>query len=209
MRIPSGDLAPARRGRRYGAYGSRRRQVRRTVLALVLVAVVVGGVGLLRADDAAAPDRLGAPSACPTPSPTPSAALPAPAQVSLRVLNGTDRDGLSTGIGGQLQARGFRVTDRSNAPKALAGGSRVYFGPGARAAATLVALQVVGARLAPVGDAPAGAIDLVLGSSFTRLRTDAEIAELARDVLTGRVDLEGPDELVAPAPSPSASGACG
>ncbi|MCW2605774.1 MAG: LytR family transcriptional regulator, partial [Frankiales bacterium] len=116
--------------------------------------------------------------------------LPAPGQVRLRLLNGTPRDGLGRTVGAALAARGFGVLSTGNAPAPLPGPSRVAFGPGGRPAATLLAAHVSGARLVPSPAMPRGAVDLVLGAAFVRLRTPAEVA---RSVTA----------LTAPAPAPA------
>ena len=199
MRIPSGDLSPARRHRR-----RRRGRLLPAVLALACVAAVGGGAYALRRDDAAVPDRLAGPSPtpCATPSPAPAPAavpavrpaltLPAPGQAAFRLLNGTARDGLGRTVGDELARRGFKVKSTGNAPKALSGPSRVYFGPGGRPAAQLVAIHVIGAELAPVPNAPKGAVDLVLGSGFTRLRTADEVRDFTRRVLAGTAPTAAP-----------------
>ena len=170
MRIPSGDLAPARRRRH------RRRGPLAAVLAVVLLAAAAGAY-VLRRDDGAAPAAR--PSACATTGPVAAPAaprLPAPRTVRLRLLNGTPRDGLARVVGAELSRRGFVVTLTANAPKPLAGHSVVTYGPGARPAATLVAAHTIGATLLPVPSAPRGSIDLTLGTSFVRLRRGPEVA---------------------------------
>ena len=159
MRIPGGDLAPARRRRYGGAYGRRRRRQQR-VLALVLV-VGIGATGawLLRRDDTRARDRVTAgpsPTPCATPSAAPApVALPQPRQVRLALLNGTSRNGLAKAIGDQLAARGFVVTAQANAPAALAGASQVAYGAGAAASAELVTHWVLGSVAASDPACPA------------------------------------------------------
>lgn len=169
------------------------------VVALAAVAAIGGGAFALRRDDGSAPQRLAdgtatacpsarstAPAASPGGAATPSAlVLPATGKVAFRLLNGTDRDGLGKSLGDLLAARGFRVKSTGNAPKAVAGASKVYFGPGARPAAQLLAIHVIGAELAPVPTAPAGAVDLVIGSGFARLRTPAEVKAFTARVLAG------------------------
>jgi hypothetical protein len=216
VRIPSGDLAPARRGRRRGysasRYGRRRSRALPVLLAVACVAAVGGGAWALRRDDGAAPDRLSSsptPTACPSaaataPAPTARPAapvvLPAPGQVTFRLLNGTPRDGLGRTVGDALAARGFRVKSTGNAPKALAGASRVYFGPGGRPGAQLVAIHVIGAVLSPVPNAPKGAIDVVLGTGFVRLRTPAEVTSFAARVRAGTAPVAAPAATVVPTP---------
>lgn len=217
MRIPSGDLAPARKRRR--GYGSRRRSRyghQRSplvpVLAVLLVLAVAGVAWALRQNDSQA-GRSTVAQLQPCPSPTAAApakapavaaplTLPAPGQVQLRLLNGSGRSLLARTVGNELAARGFRVSGMGNAPKPLTGDSRVYFGPGARPAATLLAAHVMNAQLVPVASAAPGSIDVVLGSTFPRLRTPAEVSVAARTLAAG-----APPKTVtatkAPAPKPS------
>ncbi|MGZ6827930.1 MAG: LytR C-terminal domain-containing protein, partial [Mycobacteriales bacterium] len=182
MRIPGGDLAPARRRRYGGSYGRRRRQRRLRVLtAVVLLGAAGGGAYLLQRDDAKAPVRRQAapPPVCPTPSPVAAprpVRLPQPQQVSLALLNGTNRSLLAKTVGDQLAADGFHVTAQANAPAALDGASTVAFGPGGEPAATVVAHWVTGAQLVPDAHLARGAVRVVLGSGFSRLATPAEAA---------------------------------
>ncbi|MGB8651809.1 MAG: hypothetical protein WCD35_14235, partial [Mycobacteriales bacterium] len=72
MRIPGGDLAPARRRRYGGGYGRRRRRRGpRVLLVLVLLLGVGAGAAYwLRRDDTAVPQRLTS-APCPTPAAAP------------------------------------------------------------------------------------------------------------------------------------------
>lgn len=191
MRIPSGDLAPARRRKRYGgSYGRSKRRTGRVMLALV---VLVGGGAAayaLQRDDRGAPARV-ALAPCPSASaagptsrpaqpvqPPPVGTLPQPRQVRLLLLNGTTRNGLGRDIGNQLAARGFVVSGTGNAHALLSGPSQVTYGPGALPAAQVVGRHVVGAALVDAPRTARGSLQLVLGSSFARLRTPAELASL-------------------------------
>jgi hypothetical protein len=208
--IPSGDLAPMRKHARYGRHRSRRP----IVLAVLAVVGIAGGTyAVQQRQDGAG--HASAPAACLTSSPSPRAIaspaaptkvtavrLPAPGQVALRLLNGSGRDRLARGVGDELARRGFRVTYVGNAPRALAGASRVYYGPGGRPAALLVSAQVLGASVVPVPTAGRGAIDVVLGSAFVRLRTPAETAAYAHQLTTTGVPAPQP------APKPAASPSC-
>ncbi|MDP3712093.1 MAG: LytR C-terminal domain-containing protein [Mycobacteriales bacterium] len=184
------------------------------VLTVAAVAAVGGGAYALRKDDGAAPQRLAqpGPSACPTAVPTtpapsgapaPTLVLPAPGKVSFRLLNGTARDGLGRTLGDALATRGFQVKSTGNAPKSLSGPSKVYFGPGARPAAQLVAIHVIGAELSPVPTAPKGAVDLVIGSGFARLRTPAEVKTFTARVLAGTAPTAAPGTPATSAPRPT------
>jgi hypothetical protein len=203
--IPHGDLAPMRKHRRYGRHRSRWPVVL-VVLAVAAVAAVAYALQQ-RTDDGRG--GTAAPLVCATVSPAPkvSAApakvaalrLPAPGQVRLRLLNGTPRDGLARVVANELAKRGFRVSATGNAPRALVGASRVYYGPTGRPAALLVSAHVLGSSVVPVPSAAKGAIDVVLGSTFARLRTLPETSAYVRVLTTTGVPATTPT----PAPSPA------
>jgi len=181
MRIPSGDLVPARRRRYDGGYGRRRRHrrlVRRGRIALVvavLLGLALGAFWLTREE--ARP----AAASCVEPSPATSpAALPAPAQVRVVVLNGTPRPRLAELVGQQLRARGFVVVSAGNAPAALAGGSVLTYSSGQQDAAEALGRHVLGSRMAGPGPVPTGAVQLVLGGDYRRLATTPELLAAAR-----------------------------
>jgi hypothetical protein len=207
VRIPSGDLAPARKHRRYGR---RRRSPWPAVLVVLLLVGVAGGAyAYSQRDTDSDVGSVAQASPCPAPAPVATRAaakpvavrLPAPGAVRFRLLNGTGRDGLARIVGNELARRGFQVAATINAPKPLPGASHVTFGPGARAAATLVGLHVLGGQLIPVPAAPRGAVEVTLGSSFIRLRTAAEVRSAA-------AALAHPAKpVVRPQPKPSAG--CG
>jgi hypothetical protein len=128
--------------------------------------------------------------------------LPAPGQVTLRLLNGTGRDRLARMVADELARRGFRVTHTGNAPRALVGASRVYYGPAGRPAALLVSAHVLGSSVVPVPSAGRGAVDVVLGSGFVRVRTPTETAAYIRALTTTGVPVPQPS------PKPVASPSC-
>lgn len=222
MRIPSGDLAPARRRRR--GYGSRRRSRygRRSplvpLLVVVLVLAVAGVAWALRRDNSSAGSTtLAQLQPCPsptaaTPAPAPvqaaPAKLPAPGQVQLRLLNGSGRSLLARTVGDELARRGFRVVGMGNAPTPLSGASRIYFGPSARPGATLLAAHVLGAQLVPVATAAPGSIDVVLGSGFARLRTAAEVSVAARALTAQKAVATTTQPAGGRTPAPHASPTC-
>jgi hypothetical protein len=197
------------RKHRHGSSFRRRRRRWPAVLTVVAVLAVVAAVyGLQHRGGSAAPVAAATP--CPSPAPTVAPApakaaapirLPAPGQVSLRLLNGTGRDRLARVVGDELARRGFRVTAMGNAPRPLAGASRVYYGPGGRAAALLVTGHVLGATVQPVPTAARGAIDVVLGSSFVRVRTPAEASAYVHRLATAGV----PAAVPTPKPTPRSS----
>jgi len=203
VRIPGGDLVPARRRRRYGGtYGRRRNRNRRAVvLGAALVLLAAGAAWYLRKDDSGVPARLAVEPTC---SPTPTAtvapvapprvvALPQPPAVTMSVLNGTNHSLLAKHVADALAAQGFHITGQGNSRTPLAGASQVVYGPGATLLARTAALWVPGSVVAPNPRAPRGSVQLVLGSSFTRLATPAEAAAARR----------GPVPTPSAAPSPT------
>jgi hypothetical protein len=188
------------------------------VLVVLLVAAVAIGAYWIRRDDGTA-SNAAAGARCPSAVPSvagsakPTAVtppvkaapvrLPAPGQVALRLFNGTTRAKLALTVGNELARRGFKVTGFTNAPKPLAGGSRVYFGPGGRPAATLVSAHILGSQIVPVPTAGRGAVDAVLGSTFVRVRTPAEVSAYARQLDAGRVPAPAKSAAPAPAASPT------
>jgi hypothetical protein len=197
--------------RKHRRYGHRRSRWSIVLVVLLVVAAAAGAYALQRRnDDSGGITGAGscpsiAPSVVPSrpvPAKTTAIRLPAPGQVALRLLNGAGRDKLARAVGDELARRGFRVTHTGNAPRALVGASRVYYGPTGRPAALLVSAQVLGSSVVPVPSAPRGAIDVVLGSAFVRLRTAAETSVYARQVAAG-----SPPAAPA-APTPAASPSC-
>ena len=180
VRIPSGDLAPARRRGGRSSY-VRRRPRWPYLVAVLALAAAAGGTYTLTREDAGAPVRLA--KAVPSPSCVPArvvatgapvaVALPAPTTVVFQLLNGTDRSGLGKTVGDELAARSLKTTTFGNAPAPVVGDTVVAFGPGQRPGAQLLAANILGVRLLP---APAtSGITVTLGSNYTRLTTDPEI----------------------------------
>lgn len=134
---------------------------------------------------------------CPTPQIT---AAPAE-QVTLTVLNSTDRNGLAAQTAEQLQARGFTVGSVGNdAAGPIEGSAVVRHGPEGLLAARTVAAQVDGAQL--VDDGRAGtAVELSLGAAFGGLRAPEEAA-----ALTQPAPVESPAGCVVPTQQPAPTG---
>lgn len=202
MRIPNGDLAPARR--RGYSYGRRRSRRNRRVGLLVVLLLAAGGAGYyaLQRDDAAAPTRLAQRPVCPsatpvaTKAPVRAAVLPRPQQIRVALLNGTSRNGLAKNIGDQLAAAGFVVTAQANAPAALGGASQVAYAHGAEAAAQVARQWVIGAVAVQDAKVPRGTVRITLGSDFHRLATPAEAA----------AGLRAPAPVATATPAPVVSG---
>ncbi|MCW2622223.1 MAG: hypothetical protein JWL64_1825 [Frankiales bacterium] len=172
MRIPAGDLMPSRAHRRRRRRPSRR-LVGRTVVVLALLAAV--GVGTWKWRDRGTTSDAAPAVVCPTTAPA-QPGLPAPAAVTVRLLNGTARDGLGAAVAADLTARGFVVGTPANAPAPNPGRARVGYAAADLPAAQLLAAQVLDADVAVDPAVVPGSVDLVLGDAFARLRTPEESA---------------------------------
>jgi hypothetical protein len=180
---------PARHRRYGGGYGRRRTRRRRTLALVLLVGLGVAAAWYLRRDTTVLPTQVGTapsctPSATATPrhaSPTtPPVVLPPPSAVTLSVLNGTNRNLLAKRVADALAAQGFRVTGQGNSRTAVSGPSQVVYGPGASLLARTASSWVLGSVVVPSPRAQRGSVQVVLGSSFTRLATPAEAAAARR-----------------------------
>ena len=125
--------------------------------------------------------------------------------VSMRVLNGTDKSGLASTVGTALKDRGFTVTGTGNfTPRPLAGTARVVTGVPGLAAAYTVAAQVQNARIVLDGRADA-TVDLAVGTEFVGL-IDAAAVTLSHDKpMTSATGCVAANTIVLPKPSSSAS----
>ena len=101
----------------------------------------------------------------------------APKTVSLRVYNGSDRKGLATAVTKQLQAFGFVVEDTGNDPleSKLKTPIQVRHGDTGGLGARTVAAYLVGKVEDVVDDRQSESVDVVLGPSFTRVKTRKEV----------------------------------
>ena len=115
---------------------------------------------------------------------TPAAAAPncgpgtkptvAPSQVKLNVYNATQRQGLAKAVAASMHNRGFTIGTIANDPlKAkITISADVRYGPKGKAAATLVAGEVPGAKI--VADKRKDAtVDLVLGNAYKSLKVQS------------------------------------
>ncbi|MCZ3389724.1 MAG: LytR C-terminal domain-containing protein [Actinomycetia bacterium] len=161
-----------------GASASRRRRWPR-VLAVLLVLGLLAGAAYgawwwfgNRADEDATPNT--APSkVCTTPTAKPPRNLPAPAEVTVAVGNGTDLPGLAVQTADALAVRGFVVTSIGNADKPVKQGvAQVRYIKTDIASAVVVASYVPGAELAEVSRTPD--VALWLGPQFDGLVKTSE-----------------------------------
>ncbi|MEZ0492411.1 LytR C-terminal domain-containing protein [Kineococcus sp. TBRC 1896] len=163
--------------------GRRRARLLRQRIVFVVVVVLVlavGGGAYLVWSDRWQPGRAATPSAAPTPSCTPAAppALLAPGEVTVDVLNGTDRRGLAASVAGELRARGFVVASVGNAPTPVGPGTAVVTYPeGSVQQAVTVAARFADVQL--VADPAATAVTVSLGDGYQQvLGEDALVVPL-------------------------------
>ncbi|WP_432510433.1 LytR C-terminal domain-containing protein [Kineococcus sp. SYSU DK001] len=150
----------------------RTRLVRQRVVFAVVVALVlaVGGGAYLVWSDRWQPGGTATPSAAATPSCAPAAppALLTPGEVTLDVLNGTDRRGLAAAVAGELRTRGFVVGTVGNAPTPTGPGTALVTYP----AAAVQQAVTVAARLPEVQlveDPAATVVTVSLGDGYQAL----------------------------------------
>ena len=116
------------------------------------------------------------PRTCVTPSAAPTPA--APAQVTVTVLNATDKVGLAHQIAAALRAQGLRIGKVGNTKAKVTGVAAISYGATSKAAAITVAEYVPGATLvpAPSGADKAGSVTLQIGPSFAALAAPAAVS---------------------------------
>jgi hypothetical protein len=114
---------------------------------------------------------------------TPAKAVPVvwprTSSVHVTVLNGTSRNGLAKSVAGQLKNRGFKIATITNDTVDTVKVTQVRYGPKLATAAKLVQLYLPGSRLVP-NSSKATAVTVSLGSSYSRLSTDAAVARAKR-----------------------------
>jgi hypothetical protein len=129
------------------------------LLALSLLTALVWWRVFHRAED-------GTPTAAPTCVAQAGVALPAPATITVTVLNGTERVGLAGAAAATLGADGFVLGASGNDPAAVAGVAEIRFGPTGLAGATLMSYYIPGAALVPVPARADATLEVSLGAKF-------------------------------------------
>ncbi|MCZ4123518.1 LytR C-terminal domain-containing protein [Streptomyces sp. H39-S7] len=211
MLTPSGMGGKYRiTGNQYPRLGRPRRRGR-IVLAVVASVVVLGlfGWGTVQLIDVftggsgkGPAQAHPAPASCkPTPAATPkptgkAAPLPPPAAIGLTVFNATPKGGLARVTADELAKRGFHVIKFSNAPfeyeKKVAVPALIVAGPAGERAARVVSTQVAGSTVKIDPKRAGPAVDLVIGTAYTKLADPKDAAKALTAVATPT-----------PAPSPS------
>ena len=122
------------------------------------------------------PRTTTAPAAVPA---TPAAAAPAavaPSSVTVQVLNGSGTPGLAAAAAGELRAQGYVVGSTGNADAMTYTHTAIRFAAGDEAKAASVAAVIPGATTTADPAAKAGVVQVVLGSSFTKVGTASAAA---------------------------------
>jgi LCP family protein required for cell wall assembly len=103
------------------------------------------------------------------PTPATQAKMP-PAQIKVRVLNGTSTPGLARRVGDQLTARGYTVTGVGTATTRPSQ-TQLLYGTGADQQAASLAQVAPGAKPAAGQSVTAGVVDLILGTDWEGLKS--------------------------------------
>lgn len=107
-----------------------------------------------------------------------------PAQIKVRVLNGTSTPGLAQRVGDQLTARGYAVQGVGTAPTNLSQ-TQLQYGTGADQQAAALAQVASGGKPVPSQSAVAGVVNLILGANWSGLKS-AQTATMPKN--TGGVN---------------------
>jgi len=158
-----------------GAGPRRPRRWPRALAALAILALVAAAAYgawwwlTQRPEDVPAP--AASPSrTCTTPTPETPKKLPAPAEVTLAVANGTERSGLAVETADILAARGFVVSGVRNTDQPVKHGvALVRYRKADVAAAATVASYVAGSELVEVRRVDGAPVALWLGPDFDRV----------------------------------------
>jgi LytR cell envelope-related transcriptional attenuator len=142
-------------------------------------------------------------TAAPCPTHAAAETLPAPARITVTVLNATKRNGIGARTRTALVDDGFNVprAAANDSPKAkVPGVAEIRYGPAGKKGATLLRYYFPGARLVPTTSKTA-AVVVSLGNRFVRMAAAATVqAALKRDNIEVETAVS-----TSTGPSPSAS----
>jgi hypothetical protein len=151
------------------------------LLALTVLTAIVWWRVLHRDQgDSSGAAVLGIPVQSCAPKGSPKLVLPKATAVSVKVLNGSTRDGLATTVSADLKARGFKTgaadtVDDSGQLAALSTEvAEIRYGTAGKSAAELVGYYVSGSKLVKISRSDAS-VDVVLGKSYTKLASQAQV----------------------------------
>jgi hypothetical protein len=117
-----------------------------------------------------------------------------PSNISLRVLNGTDKSGFAIAVGDSLSTRGFSVVEVDNSP-IITNDTQIRFGKNAIVAAYTLADNFDNATLI-LDDREDGLIDVIVGRSFVDLKElDLVQSATSSDPLVVPEDCHVADEI--------------
>jgi hypothetical protein len=127
----------------------------------------------------------------------------APKKISVRVFNGSGRDGLARQVAAQLKALGFAVKTTGNDPleSRIKTQVEIRHGDSGDVAAATMSAYVVGRADDVQDDRQDSSIDLVLGPSFSRLHSKSELKKSLAAV-TASLPMTCPQGVT---PTPSAT----
>ncbi|HEV2784243.1 MAG TPA: envelope integrity protein Cei [Actinophytocola sp.] len=113
-------------------------------------------------------------------------AIVAPAGITVRVLNATDRPGLAAQVAASLQAQGFRLAavggnDLLHPRGSMRCVGQIRFGPGGTPAARTLSLVLPCAQLVRDGRAD-DTVDLALGAAFSTAHLDPSALTVLRQL---------------------------
>lgn len=151
---------------------------RRPLPAVVFIAAltVLTAIVWVRVLDRATGSGGSSDSACPTPKPTLPTVVPFAEDISVIVLNSTDRANLAAHTKAALQKNNFKVVAAANDEPSygghgeLDGVGEIRFGPAAAAAATVVHYYLPNATMVRT-DSSSSTVILSLGKDFKKLPT--------------------------------------
>jgi hypothetical protein len=132
-----------------------------------------------------------------------------PKKITVRVFNGSSRDGLASQVAGQLKGLGFAVKGTGNDPleTRIKTAAEIRHGENGDLAAATIVAYVVGRTKDVQDDRQDGTIDLVLGPSFARLHSKGELKKSLAAV-TSTLPMTCPAGVTPPpaTPTPKRSG---
>jgi hypothetical protein len=182
-------------------------QHRRPLPAVLFIGAltILTAIVWVRVLDRGSASGAGTSSACTTPKPTLPAVLPYNHDISVIVLNSTDRANLAAKTKTALQKVSFKVVSAANDEPSygghgeIAGVGEIRFGPSAAAAATVLRYYLPGAALVRT-DSSSSTVILALGKKFTKLESSsAAVAEMNKDDIARTS--KSPAPVAAPTPT--------
>lgn len=151
------------------------------LVTFVLIFTLVAGVVWWRVLNDSSKNDSAKSGACSSAQATTAADL-SPKDISLRVYNSTNRQGLAGSVGKQLQGRGVNVLTMANDPttRDVQGVAEIRYGDSGAAQATFVKALIPGGRM--VKDSRTDdVVDLALGPKFAKLAAEQAVQKaLAR-----------------------------